>query len=360
MKKLSLAVVCLLVAVACGDSGSGSFDPEAGFSQGSQGELRSLAYAYQPASRLVYGYSMNMNMNMSADLDVPEAFDNMTMGVSLAGSIAYDVSAGATDGTVVISIRPEVTEFSLSEFTVDGEAMPEELTGFDDPAAAGLDEFIPQMTVTLDAKGDVLAMQVGDVTVPSELLGSFGGSGFSDPSGMGMLSTLFGPELPIEEVRVGATWTTTDTQDVPFVGEMTVVTHHEIVGEENRDGRDTIIIESVAEMSPLTMDFADMLKSLQDPSTLASLGMSADELNMAELEAELFEEMDFDFSMTFDYDNMATTTWLDYSAGITVATESDMDMTMTMKMDSPEGGGDMTMGIGTFIAMLLIEDGASA
>lgn len=359
MKKLSFAVVFVLVAVACGDTGSGSFDPEAGFSQGSQGELRSLAYAYQPASRLVYGYSMDMDMNMSTDLDVPDAFDNMTMGMSLAGSMTYDVSAGAEEGTVVISFRPSVTEFSVSEFTVDGQAMPDELTGFDDPAAAGLDEFIPPMTVTLDAKGNVIEVQAGDVTVPSELLGSFGGSGFGDPSGMSLLGTLFGPELPVEDVRVGATWTTTDTQEVPFAGEMTVTTRHEIIGEENRGGRDTFIIESVSEMSPLTMNFADMLKELQDPSTLGSLGLSAEDLDMAEFEAELFEEMDFDFSMTMDYDKVATTTWLDYTAGITVATDGDMTMTMTMTMDTPEGGGDMTMGMGMHIAMILTEDGAS-
>ncbi|MDH3731212.1 MAG: hypothetical protein OES13_08840 [Acidimicrobiia bacterium] len=358
MKKLSLAIVFVLITVACGDSGSGSFDPEAGFTQGSQGELRALAYAYQPASRLVYGYSMDMDMGMSADLDVPDGFGDITMGMSVAGSMAYDISAGAEEGSVVVSIRPEVTEFSVSEFTVDGEAMPDEFAGFDDPAAAGLDEFIPPMTVTLDSKGDVLAMQVGDVAVPSELLGSFGGGGFGDPSGMSLMGTLFGPELPVEEVRVGATWTTTDTQEIPFAGEMTVVTHHEIVAEENRGGRDTFVIESVSELSPLTMNFADMLKSLQDPSTMAELGMSADDLDMAQLEADLFEQMDFDFSMTMNYDKLVTTTWLDYEAGITAATDGDIDMTMIMKIDSPEGGGDMSMNMSMNMSMILIEEGA--
>lgn len=358
MKKFSIVVVFVLVAAACGDSGSGSFDPDAAFSQGSEGELRTLAYAYRPASRLVYGYSIDMDMAMSADLDVPDGFGEVTMGMTVAGSMTYDVSAGAEDGTVVLSIRPQVNEFSFSELTVDGESIPEELMGLDDPTLAGVDEFIPPMTVTMDATGDILSMQVGDVTVPSELLGSFGGGGFGDPSGMSMLGTLFGPELPVEEVRVGATWTTSQTQEVPFMGDMTVVTRHEIVGEENVAGRDTFVIESSSEMTPLEMNFADMLSALQDPSTMEALGMSSDDLDMAQLEADLFEQMDFDFSMVIDYDRVVTKTWLDYEAGITAATDGDIDMSVTMTIDSPEGGGDMSMDITMGIGMVLIEDGA--
>lgn len=360
MKKLIALVAFALVAAACGSGDTGSFDPDAAFSQGSEGELRALAYAYKPDTRLVYDYTLSMDMMMSADIDDPGGFEEMSMAMSADGSMAYDVAAGAEPGTTVLAIHPTLDGFSISDFTVDGEAISEELAGFDDPELVGLDEIIPPMTATLDASGTIIEMQVGDVTVPSELLGAFGGGGFGDPSGMSMLGALFGPELPVDEVRVGATWTTTTTQNIPFMGEMTVITDHEIVGEENKAGRDTLVIRSTSQMSPLSVDFGDMLQALQDPSTMAALGIPADELDTAQLEADLFAEMDFDFTMDLRYEDVTITTWLDYAAGLTVATDGDIDMTLDISIDTPDGGGSMSMDITMGIATLLTADGGTA
>jgi hypothetical protein len=360
MKKLIALVSFALVAAACGSDDTGSFDPDAAFSQGSEGELRTLAYAYQPDSRLEYDFTLDMDMVMSADIDAPDGFEEMTMGMSADGSMAYDVSAGAEPGTTVLEISPTLDGFSFSDFTIDGEAIAEDLAGFDDPDFAGIGEFIPPMTATLDSSGNIIEMQVGDVAVPSELLNAFGGGGLGDPSGMSMLGALFGPELPVDEVRVGATWQTMDTQEVPFMGEITVVTDHEIIGEESKAGRDTIVIRSTSQMSPLSVDFSEMLKALQDPSTMAALGIPPDELDAAQLEADLFEEMDFDFRMDLSYDDVTVTTWLDYEAGLTVATDGDIDMTMDMTIDMPDGRGSMSMDITMGIATLLTADGGSA
>jgi hypothetical protein len=360
VKKFIALVAFALVAAACGSGETGSFDPDAAFSQGSEGELRTLAYAYQPDSRLVYDYTLDMDMSMSADIDAPDGFEEMTMAMSADGSMAYDVSAGAEPGTTVLAIHPTLDGFSFSNLTVDGEAVSEDLAGFDDPELVGLDELIPPMTVTIDSTGNIIEMQVGDVAVPSELLNTFGGGGLGDPSGVSMLGALFGPQLPVDEVRVGATWTTTTTQDIPFMGEITVITEHEIIGEESKAGRDTIVIKSTSQMSPLSVDFSEMLQALQDPSTMAALGIPGDELDMAQLEADLFEEMDFDFTMDLSYDEVTVTTWLDYEAGLTVATDGDIDMTMDMTIDMPEGGGSMTMDITMGIATLLTADGGTA
>ena len=359
MKKIAVVAAMALLSAACGGGESGGFDPNAGFSQGADGELRSLAYAYQPDSSLTYGYNIDMDVSMDADIDAPDGFGEMTMGMSMAGSIAYGVSAGAEEGTVELTIDSSLSDFSVSELTVDGESMPAELLGLNDPDLAGVGELIPPMTVVVDSSGDILEMQVGDVAVPSDLLATFGGGSFGDPTGMGMLGSLFGPELPDDQVRIGATWTTTDTQEVPFVGEMTVVTNHEIVGEESMAGRDTFVIESTAQMSPLSISFADMLESLKDPATMAALGMAGEDIDAAQLEADLFESMDFDFSMDISYDKLETKTWFDYQAGVMVSTDADMVMTMKMKIDTPEGGGDMTMKANMGMAMLLTADGAS-
>jgi hypothetical protein len=358
MKKLAVVMTFALVAVACGSGDQTSFDPDEGFTQGAEGQLRALAYAYQPDSSLTYGFTMGIDMDLSSDFDGLDEFGSMTMGMDVAGSLSYDVSPGPEEGTVALGVTASLSDFSMSEFTLDGEPMPADLAGFGDVEALGLNEVIPEMTVVVDSRGDVIELTYGDVTVPSELLNSFGGGGFGDPTGMGLFGSIFGPELPVEEARVGATWTTSNTQQVPGIGEMTVVTTHEIIGEESVAGRDTVVISSTSQMTPVSISMADLFEMMTDPEFLGTAGLSEDELRDAQLEMELMDAMDFDFEMEISYGDVTTTTWLDYEAGIVVSTDGAVEATIDMSLDTPEGSGTMSMGMNMTIGMLLTADGA--
>ena len=354
MKKLF--VVLSLVLAACGAGDDATFDPAAGFTQGSEGQARVLSYAYQADTSLTYGFTMDMSMDMSMDMDGVDDFGEMTMAMDMAGMIGYDIGAGPEPGTVEMTVSGALSEFSFSDLTVDGETMPPELMG--DSGDIGIDEFIPEMTAVVDATGNIISLSYGDVAVPTEVLDSFG-SGFSDPTGMGLQNAIFGPELPIDEVRIGATWTTDDTQEVPGFGEISATTRHEIVGEESKAGRETIVIESVTKMDPIEVSFADLMEMMTDPAVLSASGMTQAEIDEATFGADMMESLGMSFSMAIDYGDVVATTWLDYEAGLAVATDAAIEASIKMTIETPEGDGDMDMTMTMNMFTILTDDGAT-
>jgi hypothetical protein len=101
-----------------------------------------------------------------------------------------------------------------------------------------------------------------------------------------------------------------------------------------------LVIVSATTIDEVEIDLADMMKSMltMDAAALAEMGMSADDLAMAQ--SGLFDEMKM--TMRFNYHDLETTTYFDPTEGIVVWTSTDALMTGSMEMDTPDGSGTMT------------------
>jgi hypothetical protein len=93
-----------------------------------------------------------------------------------------------------------------------------------------------------------------------------------------------------------------------------------------------------------------------DSAAMAELGMSADDLAMAQ--SGLFD--DVSMTMRFNYHDLETTTYFDPIEGIVVWTSTEALMTGSMAMDTPEGSGTMTFDMEMDMQMTLADNGLGA
>ena len=353
IRLLTIAWALALVAAACGSEAPSVANNFGVLDHGDQGVLRVLAYNYQPESTLKYGFSMDTRMHTDMDFPGLGGGGNMSMGMSMGGSLQYDVASGPQPGSTALTMRSSISSFDLNHFTVDGKSMAGQLSNAD-LAALGDQSALPEVTVVVDERGEILELRYGGTAMPTELLGGLGSGGFSDPTGMS-LAGMFGPEMPADEVRVGAEWTVDTSQDIPFMGTLASSTHYWITGEEQYQGHDVLVIVSATTIDEVEIDLAEMMEGMltMDSSAMADMGMSADDLAM--MQSGLFDDMDM--TMRFNYHDLETTTYFDPLEGIVVWTSTDALMTGSMEMDTPDGSGTMTFDMEMDMQMMLADDG---
>jgi hypothetical protein len=353
IRLLTITWALALVAAACGSEAPTVENNFGVLNQGDQGVLQVLAYNYQPDSTLTYGFSMDTRMHTDMDFPGLGGAGNMAMGMSMGGSLQYDVASGPQPDSMALTMRSNISSFELDNFTVDGQSMTSQLSAAD-LAALGDQNALPEVTVVVDERGEVLELQYGGTAMPTDLLGGLGSGGFSDPTGMS-LAGLFGPEMPADEVRVGAEWTVDTSQDIPFMGTLASSTHYWITGEEQYQGHDVLVIVSATTIDEVEIDLADMMEGMlnMDSAAMAELGMSADDLAMAQ--SGLFD--DVSMTMRFNYNDLETTSYFDPIEGIVVWTSTEALMTGSMEMDTPEGSGTMTFDMEMDMQMTLADNG---
>ena len=353
LKLLVVGSVLALIAAACGSESPvgqerafGLVDP------GDAATVQVLAYDYESELSLAYGVLMGMEMNANMDFPGLGGSGDMSMGMTMGGNASYDIAPGPQPGTVELTMRSDFFNVDLTHFTVDGQSMTSQL-GPADISALGEQSAIPEITVVLSERGEVLELRYGDTAMPSDFMSGMGGSGFSDPTGMS-LAGMFGPEMPAEGVGIGAEWTVDSSQDVPFLGTIASTTHYWITGEEQFKGHDVLVIVSSSTVDDLEIDLLDMMESMMemDSAQLDAFGMSAQD--MAAMQSELMQ--DIEMTMSFSYDKIEGTTYFDPTAGLVVWSATDAHMVGSMDMKTPEGDGTMTFDMSLDMQMQLAEN----
>ncbi|NNC93233.1 MAG: hypothetical protein HKN80_12170 [Acidimicrobiia bacterium] len=356
IRMLIIGCALALVAAACGSEAPTVERNFGVLDHGDQGALQKLAYNYQPDSTLRYGFAMDTRMHTDMDFPGLGGSGDMSMGMSMGGNLQYDVASGPQPGSTALTMRSDVSSFDLDHLTVDGQSMASELSAAD-LAALGDQSAIPEITVVVDELGGILELRSGDTALPTELFEGLGAGGFSDPTGMS-LAGMFGPEMPADQVRVGAEWTVDNSQDIPFLGPLASSTHYWITGQEQYQGHDVLVIVSASTIDEVEIDLADMMASMltMDSNALGEMGMSADDLAM--MQSGLFA--DINMTMRFNYNDLKTTTYFDPSQGIVRWTSTQSLMTGSMEMDTPDGSGSMTFDMEMGLQMMLADDGLGA
>ena len=338
VKLLVVGCALSLLAAACGSEAPATEARFGVVNQGDAAVLQVLAYDYEPASSLEYGFIMDMDMNMNMDFPGIGDSGDMSMGMSMGGDIAYDVAAGTQPGSTELTMRSNLRDFDLDHFTVGGQSVAAQL-GAADLAELQSQNALPDMSVVVGANGEIIELRYGDATMPTEMLGSFGAGGFSDPTGMS-LTGLFGPELPSEAVGVGAEWIVDTSEDVPFIGTIESSTHHWITAEEVFNGRDVLVIVSATEIADVEMDLMEMMESMLEMDSASMAAMGVEPADLAGMTSELFDGMEM--TMRFSYDDLTSTTYFDPVEGLVVWTSTDALMSGSMDMVAPDGSGSMT------------------
>lgn len=159
---------------------------------------------------------------------------------------------------------------------------------------------------------------------------------FSDESMAQTFQQSF-PVLPEEAVGEGSTWTWSGEMSNPAFGTMTLNQSFEVLGFEERSGRDCV--KTAVQLSMEHEGTFPLLDKMRE--TMAGQGQ------------------EIDMSATLGKSTGAGTVWLDRATGMTVAmdTTSDFDMTMEigipgMPADAP-GGGKMRMDMDMQIRQLV-------
>ena len=353
VKLLVVGSVLALIAGACGsETPVGEARAFGIVDAGDAADQQVLAYQYQPDSSLTYGLLMDMEMNATMAFPGLGGSGDMSMGMSVGGSSTYDFAPGPQPGSVELTMRSDLSEFDLTHFTVDGQSMTNQLSQAD-IAALSEQSALPEVTVVLSERGEILELRYGDTAMPADFLSGFGAGGFSDPTGMSMAG-LFGPEMPAEGVGVGAEWTIDSSQEVPFLGTLASTTHYWITGQEQVNGHDVLVIVSSSTVEDLEIDLMDMMESMisMDQAQLDAFGMTAQD--MAAMQSELMP--DVDMTMRFSYDKIEGTTYFDPAAGLVVWSANNADMTGSMDIKTPDGDGSMTFGMSMEMQVLLADD----
>lgn len=352
-RNLAVGLVLALTAAACGTD-SPVVEQQFGLiHQGDAVTLQVLSYNHEPDSTVGYGFTMAMAMNTRMDFPDLGGSGDMSMGMSLDGGIEYDIAPGPQPGSMELTMRSDFSEFDVDYFTVDGRSMANQLTP-SDLAALGDQNALPEITVVVSESGEILDLQYGGTAMPKDFLSGFGSGGFSDPTGMS-LAGLFGPEMPAEEVGVGAEWTVDNSQEVPFLGTMAASTHYWITEEKEFKGRDVLVIVSSSTIEDMEIDLLEMMESMMsmDSASLEAMGMDRNEL--AEAQRAMFDGMEM--TMRFSYDKINGTTYFDPAEGSVLWSSTDALMTGSMDMSTPEGDGTMTFDMTMDMEMLRADEG---
>ena len=322
-----------------------------------------LSYSYTPGGDVVYDFDMTLDMvmKMKGGEGFGGAVGPTEMAMSMTGTSKYGVSEGPDPGTTRIALSQTLDDISLGRFMVDGESM---LGQVDDALAQELaaeQGALPEMTVILDERGNIISFELDGEAVAA---GLFGGSnmGSMDPTGGVMgIDGFFGPAFPEEKLAVGDEWTVTDSLDVPYFNQsIDVESKYRIVREEELNGRNVLVIESTTDMSDITIDLMEMMESLADGdlAQLEALGMS---------EADFWSEFaaipaGLEMRIDLQPGEITETVWFDPGSGLMVKSEGELaiNMGMAMNMFGEDFEVDIRMLIDIDLDLRAIADGTPA
>lgn len=324
-----LVIGLALLATACGGGTGGIqvINPD-----GAAVDGMALAYGLDPGQRIAYDLDMTMDMDM--DLTAPGMSGEAKMALDVGGLAKYAVGPGTEPGTVAVTMRASIENLDFREFTMDGQSLLGVMSEEDLLAEMGGADLLPEITVLLDERGNVLGVNGGDA-FSADFLSGFGGGLGPSQSSLGRES-FFGPPFPDEQLGVGSQWTVEDRFDVAPLGNLDVTSTYVVTGRENLAGRDVFVIKSDVATSELKIDLADLFKSLLDASEgdLAGFGLTNDGLQGG------FEDMfaEIDGTIVMAPMRVTGTTWFDPAAGLIVRSSETAIVTMTMDMTMPGMG----------------------
>ena len=356
VKLLVVGSALALLAAACGSESPATGARFGVIDRGEAAVLQVLAYDYEPASNLDYGFVMDMDMSIGMDFPGMSDAGDMSMGLSMGGDIVYDVAAGPQPGSTELTMRSNLRDFDIDHFTVGGQSMVGQL-GSADLAELQSQSALPEMSVVVSANGEILEMRHGDAALPTDFLNSFGAGGFSDPTGIS-LAGLFGPELPSEAVGVGAEWIVDSSEDAPFIGRIESSTHYWITAQQEFNGRDVLVVVSVTEIENVEMDLMEMMESMLEMDAASMAAVGVDPADLAGMTGELFDGIEM--TMRFSYDDLKSTTYLDPVDGVVVWTSTEALMSGSMDMVAPDGAGSMTFDMRMDVELMLADAGLGA
>lgn len=342
MRRLIVPIFALaLVAAACAEPGgsAGPGSPPDGI------QAAVLTYDFQPGQDLTYGTALQVSADMSMASQLSGSSD-MSMAFNIAAATNYSLSPGPEPGTTEVSVTSDLGGFEVEEFTVDGQSMSEPMALDQLGADFDLGELIPEVTVVIDEFGNIVSTEVGGTAVPTDLLGG----GLGDPTGSMGMSSVFGPAFPEEGVYVGAQWSNEDTVEVPFLGDVTIRSDHEVVATDTVGGREVFVIESATTIPAFSLDLTDMVNFFEDvdAGTAAAMGLTLNDLQLMAAEFRtMMREASMD--MSFNFGEMTQTTWFDANSGVVARMISDVELNMKASFSGfgDDGSMDMKMKMST-------------
>ena len=330
--KVVIALVALsMVAAACGEeaqqSGGGLVldNPDQVFDI----QPAVFSYGFGDIDTLTYDTSITGDISFDADYG-PDASFKDSGTIFMEAVIIYSVADGPDPDTYEITVDTEMESFGMAGFETmsAGQEVSAEDLGI------GLDAFIPEITMVVDAQGNALSAAADGVAIPTDFMGG-DFSGLTGNAG----TQLFGPAFPEDQLTVGSTWTDEETTDIPGFGPWTITTDNEVVATDVVDGRETIVIQSTAKAPALVMNLADMMAGLEEMEPLLGDEFSGAEFD--DLMTSMMQGMEMDIRM--ELVTMKTTSWFDFNDGIVVRTQADMGMIMVMNMTMFGESGRMDM-----------------
>lgn len=310
-----------------------------------QVEAALLSYTLEPGTTHTYEVDVDQKVDMVATGDAAAMGEEDVpgeMSLEMAGTVTltHSVAAGPAAGTFEVTISGDYSDVEVTG-TIDGEPV----SGDDVPDFATLDPI--DVTLIVDEQGNVIPEEG-----PQDgMLGALGGLGGFDALAQlganGSLGQLLGPPLSDEEVTVGDTWS--ETIEVPTLPEddpVTTVIESEVVGAEELDGHDVLVIDTVTTTSPIDFDLAELLLGFM----FAFSPEEATDEELAEMEA-LADELRFAFHVDETVTDM--TSRFDPEAGLSRQgdTSTAVRMVFDIKVPDEETGElvafamDMTMSV---------------
>ncbi len=313
MKSRSLLAFVVLLATACGETSSTA--PVEG------GTV--LRYGFTPGDVTVYEANLDMDMVMAQAGGGAVAADvNMTM--TATERITYSYSEGPSPNTVEILIDTEVLDGGVS-MEMMGSTQDFSITDMSG------DLELP-MRFVVDAQGTVLEASVGGQAVPVDL--------FSDSllgGGSAVGAQPLGPEFPEYPVAVGSVWTT-DTSQSTLGIEVSQHGRHEIIAEEEIDGRTAMRVVSCITTGQIALGWDELMDIAVESAALSGQ-------DPAELDAtvQMMQQHGVEMSMVMRESTLHLTTWFDPETGTVLRLYYDMPMEMQIAMSNVPDVGSMNM-----------------
>ncbi len=327
----SVVVMAMLVA-ACGAGPDPSTDG---------GVVTAQPLAYSLTGDLSLRYHTDMDTEITTSFgDAFKALDpslssDMVTKMEMAFDTGYRIESASEPGTYQVTMTLDGMELGSGSVDTGGESFD-----FSDvpqgEVDAALESQLSEVVYVIDAKGEILSLKLGGLSIDvNALLGGTSSGGISS-------GHMFGPQLPDHDVQIGDSWTTTTEQSLgemdPIVTEQT----HTILRGEERNGFDTWLIRTKATTGAYTITWADLLAMAEAFGGLEAMGID-DSLSES-----------YQMSMRSAPTSTTTLTWFDPDRGLAVATDVTTNMVMTIEMGGLPGlPGSMTLGVDGYTHLLM-------
>jgi hypothetical protein len=329
-----LTVLALALAACGGESTDGSTTTAEPATTTPSVEAVLLSYALEPGTVYQYEVDMDQTIEMTSTGDTTAMGEDEIPGeleINMMGTadFTHTVSEGPEPGTFEVAI---VGDFADMEFTgtVDGEPVDES----EIPDMARMEPV--DVTVIVDEQGNVIPDE--NEGMGGDMLGDLGGLDMLQSLGGGSaaLGQFVGPPLSDEEVTVGDTWSNTiEIPTLPEADPVTTQTDSEVVGTEELDGSEVLVIETTTTTSEIEFDLAQILIGFMT----AFVPEDASDEEQAEIDA-IVEQLRFVISVDETTGNL--TTLFDSAEGLTKQADYANTTHMVMDVNIPdETTGDL-------------------